>query len=267
MMFASDLDGTLVYSHRRLAEETLNVSIRNVEVFNGREISFMTEKAIALLRDLSNEMMFVPVTTRTVEQYNRISLFREEIRPTYVITSNGGVVHKNGKVDMHWQDYIRTKINRSVASVKDVKRRIEEIAGASQLESIRVVDEFFVYLIIKPPLSPERFKDYTRLAAEIGWVFSVQGRKVYFIPSFINKWDAVDYVSKKEGKKTVYTAGDSNLDVCLIQQAEFGLIPRHGEAAVNFGHLGLTQKTGILASEEIIETILSKRLQLIPGIR
>ena len=69
----------------------------NVEVYNGKEISFMTEKAIALLRELSEEMMFVPVTTRTVEQYNRVSLFREEIRPTYAITSNGGSSAKGWK--------------------------------------------------------------------------------------------------------------------------------------------------------------------------
>ena len=80
-----------------LDEESLNVSVRNVEVYNGREISFMTEKAIALLRELSDEMMFVPVTTRTVEQYNRVSLFHDEIRPTYAITCNGGVVLKDGQ--------------------------------------------------------------------------------------------------------------------------------------------------------------------------
>ena len=78
MMFASDLDGTLIYSKRRFGEETLNVSVRNVEVYNGREISFMTEKAIALLRELSDEMMFVPVTTRTVEQYNRSRYFMKK---------------------------------------------------------------------------------------------------------------------------------------------------------------------------------------------
>ena len=267
MMFASDLDGTLIYSKRRFGEETLNGSVRNVEVYNGRDISFMTEKAIALLHQLSDEMMFVPVTTRTIEQYNRVSLFHEEIRPTYAITCNGGVVLKDGHIDTHWQDYIRTKIDESTASVDDVKRKIEETADASWLKSIRIVERFFVYLIIDPPLSAERIMYFSQWAAGHGWAFSVQGRKVYFIPTFINKWDAVNYVAKKEGKQTVYTAGDSNLDVCLIEQAEFGLIPRHGEAAAKFGHLGLTQKTGILASEEIIEAILAKRLQLTPGNR
>ena len=150
MIFASDLDRTLIYSHRGFGEEILNVPVRNIEVYNGREISFMTEKAIALLRELSEEMMFVPVTTRTIEQYNRISLFHEEIRPTYAITCNGGVVLKDGKIDKHWQDYIRTKIDGSAASVDDVKRKIEETADASWLKSIRVVDRFFVYLIIRP---------------------------------------------------------------------------------------------------------------------
>jgi len=84
----------------------------------------------------------------------------------------------------------------------------------------------------------------------------VQGRKVYFVPLYVNKWDAVDYVAKKEGIDEVYAAGDSLLDVCLVAQATFGLIPRHGEAAVDFGHLGLTQKEGILAGEEIIEKMI-----------
>lgn len=267
MIFASDLDGTLIYSNRRLGRNPVSVPVRSVEVYNGKEISFMTEKAITLLRELAEEMMFVPVTTRTAEQYNRISLFREEIRPTYAITSNGAVVLKDGNVDMHWQDYVRAKIDGSTASVEDVKRKIEETPGALLTEPIHVVDRFFVYMIIKPPLSPERVKDYSRWAAEYGWIFSVQGRKVYFIPSFINKWDAVNYVAEKEGKKTIFTAGDSNLDVCLIEHAKFGLIPRHGEAAANFGHLGLTQKTGVLAAEEIIEKILSMRLPSIPEIR
>lgn len=261
-MFSSDLDGTLIYSHRSLSRGQQDVPVRNIERYNGREITFMTEKAIALLKELSEEMMFVPVTTRTVEQYNRISLFWEEIRPAYAITCNGGVVLKDGEVDLYWQDHISAKIDRSTISVEDVKRRIEETSDESWLESIRVVDRFFVYLIIKPELAPvERLDDYSEWATKHGWVFSLQGRRVYFIPTFINKWDAVRYLAIKEGKKTVFTAGDSHLDVCLIEQSQFGLIPRHGEAAANYGHLGLTQKEGILAAEEIIETMLSKRLE------
>lgn len=268
MMFASDLDRTLIYSHRFFESERISGPVRNVEKFNGKEITFMTEKAIFLLHELAKEMMFVPVTTRTVEQYNRITLFQREISPSYAITCNGGVVLKDGKVDRYWQDHIERKIKSSAISVEDVKRKIEETSDTSWLKSTRVVDQFFVYLVIHSESTPhELMAYYSKWAAEHGWIFSLQGRKVYFIPSFINKWDATQYVADKEGKKRVYTAGDSYLDVCLIEQADFGIIPRHGEAAVEFGHLGLTEKTGVLASEEIIKTILSKRLDLISNHR
>ena len=184
MMFASDLDGTLIYSNRRLDEESLNVPVRYVEVYNGKEISFMTEKAIALLRELSEEMMFVPVTTRTAEQYNRISLFHEEIRPTYAITCNGGVVLKDGNIDLQWQDYVRAKIDGSTASVEDVKRKIEETADASWLKSIHVVDRFFVYLIIKPPLSPERIKYYITVGSR-AWLGLFSSRQKGLLHSII----------------------------------------------------------------------------------
>ncbi|WP_301107563.1 HAD family hydrolase [Sporosarcina sp.] len=264
MMFASDLDRTLIYSHKFFESEQISGHVRNVEKLNGKEISFMTEKAIVLLQELAKEMMFVPVTTRTIEQYNRVTLFQHEIRPFYAITCNGGVVLENGEVDRYWQDHIKNKIKNGAISVEDVKRKIEETSDASWLKSIRVVDQFFVYLVINTELTPHELMGYySKWAAEHGWIFSLQGRKVYFIPSFINKWDATRYVADKEGKSRVYTAGDSNLDVCLIEQADFGIIPRHGEAAVDFSHLELTKKTGVLASEEIIETILSKRRNLI----
>lgn len=259
MMFASDLDRTLIYSHGSLSNEPVTVPVRNVELYNGKEITFMTEKAIKLLHELADEMLFVPVTTRTVEQYNRVHLFQKEIRPTYAVTCNGGVVLKDGVVDTQWQDHISKGIDSSIITVNDVKRKIEETSDESWLESIRLVDRFFVYLIIKPDSIPaERIVEYSEWAAANGWIFSLQGRKVYFIPSFINKWDATSYVAEKTGKNRVYTAGDSYLDVCLIEQSYYGLIPRHGEAAARYGHLGLTQKTGILASEEILEAILAK---------
>ncbi|OCA88751.1 HAD family hydrolase [Pseudobacillus wudalianchiensis] len=262
MIFASDLDRTLIYSSKFFDVTKPEMPVRSVERYKGKEISFMTEKAISLLRELSEQMMFIPVTTRTVEQYKRISIFQEEIQPKYAITCNGGVILENGQADPFWQEYVETKIKQHTISLEEVKRKITETADAVWLESIRVVDHFFIYLIIKPEFAPaEVMSEYAEWAAERGWVFSLQGRKVYFIPSFINKWDAVQYLSEKEGKDIVFTAGDSYLDICLIEKSGCGLIPRHGEAAAKHGHLGLTKASGILAAEEIIEAVLSKRLE------
>lgn len=268
MIFASDLDRTLIYSSRFFDVTKPEMPVRSVEIYKGKEISFMTEKAIGLLRELSDQMMFLPVTTRTIDQYKRISLFQEEIRPKYAVTCNGGVILENGQVDRDWQDYVATKINQNPVSLDAIKKKIIETADSTWLESIRVVDHFFIYLIIKPEFAPaEVMNEYAEWAAECGWVFSLQGRKVYFIPRFVNKWDAVQYLSEKEGKKPVFTAGDSYLDLCLIEKSGCGLIPRHGEAAAKHGHLGLTKASGILAAEEILETVLLKRLETASRLR
>ncbi|WP_438313445.1 HAD hydrolase family protein [Sporosarcina sp. FA9] len=259
MMFGCDLDGTLIYSYRSFGKEKIDSPIRCIETNKGKELSFMTEKAIMLLHDLSEKMMFIPVTTRTIEQYNRITLFKDEIRPTYAVVCNGGVVLKDGQVDLYWQEYIRTKVSNGKISVTDIKRKIEETSDATWLESIRVVDLFFICIIINPDCTPLHILDeYSKWAEENDLLFSIQGRRVYFIPSFINKWDAVQYIAKKEDKKTVFAAGDSLLDVDLVEKSTFGLIPRHGSAAAKYAHLGLTQKKGVSAAEEIIEMILSR---------
>jgi len=259
MMFGCDLDGTLIYSYRSFGKDKIDSPIRCIETNKGKELSFMTEKAITLLHELSEKMMFIPVTTRTSEQYNRISLFKDEIRPTYAVVCNGGVILKDGQIDQDWQEYIRTKISNNTISIADIKRKIEETSDAIWVESIRVVDRFFICLIIKPDSTPINILDeYSMWAEENNLLFSIQGRRVYFIPSFINKWDAVQYIAEKEDKKTVFAAGDSLLDVDLVEKSAFGLIPRHGSVAAKHAHLGLTQNKGALAAEEIIEIILSK---------
>ena len=71
---------------------------------------------------------------------------------------------------MHWQDYVRTKIDGSTASVEDVKRKIEETADASWLRIDSRSRSIFCVLDYKPPLSAERIKYYSEWAAAHGWV-------------------------------------------------------------------------------------------------
>lgn len=76
-MFASDLDRTLIYSNKALADfGQSGEDLIGVERKDGREIAFMTQEARSLLKEISAQMLFVPVTTRTYEQYKRIFIFR-----------------------------------------------------------------------------------------------------------------------------------------------------------------------------------------------
>lgn len=69
-IFYSDLDNTLIYSYKH----DIGSAKRCAEIYQGREISFMTETTGQLLTQIKDLALIVPVTTRTIEQYARIDM-------------------------------------------------------------------------------------------------------------------------------------------------------------------------------------------------
>ena len=66
----SDLDRTIIHSSKFL-KESINPEI--VEFNKDKKpISYMEKEALLLLNELSNNLLFIPVTTRSLEQYKRI---------------------------------------------------------------------------------------------------------------------------------------------------------------------------------------------------
>ncbi|MDE6056296.1 MAG: HAD family hydrolase, partial [Lachnospiraceae bacterium] len=73
IIFHTDLDNTLIYSYKH----NIGEKKRCVEIYQGREISFVTQETYRLLQMLSErkgQVLIVPTTTRTIEQYQRIDL-------------------------------------------------------------------------------------------------------------------------------------------------------------------------------------------------
>ena len=97
-VFYSDLDNTLIYSYKHEIGERRKC----VEVYQGREISFMTEFTWRALKTLMEKLLFVPVTTRTLEQYQRIQLGIS--MPSYALVCNGGILLKDGEPDRCWYE-------------------------------------------------------------------------------------------------------------------------------------------------------------------
>ena len=60
-ILCADMDNTIIYSYKRnIGENKLNV-----ELYNGREISFISEKTHDLLKKVSEKMTIIPTSTRT----------------------------------------------------------------------------------------------------------------------------------------------------------------------------------------------------------
>jgi len=91
MIFATDLDRTLIFSEAFLEES--KVSYQSIEIYKEKPISYISDQAIELLKELSKRVNIIPVTTRNYEQYHRIELFYEVFTPETYIINNGGSIY------------------------------------------------------------------------------------------------------------------------------------------------------------------------------
>lgn len=265
MIYASDLDQTLIYSirSRRLSEDEPYPKMTVVEQRENREISYMTDKAIALLKEVHSKIMFMPVTTRTMEQYKKIGIFQRDIIPPFAVTSNGGNILVNGEVDSDWTSQIQTKLSNEALPKEALLEMFRELMHEEWILSERTADDLFHYFIINPELAPrDELSAFKAIIGNHGWNMSLQGRKLYLVPQTVNKWAAVAYIKEKLGKTFVVASGDSLLDLCMLEVADYAIAPLHGELSgkeiqTKGSIIHRTKRRGIYAAEDILEEVLA----------
>lgn len=264
MLFASDLDQTLIYSQRKVPNPEFYPHIIPVEKLEDRFISFMTQNALDLLKEIAQKGIFVPVTTRTKLQYQRISFSDYNITPQYAVTSNGGKILYKGREDEDWTQLIFTGKDKCLAE-QDLIHRFNEIAHSSWVikDSGKLADNLFYYCLIERDKIPvTELAAFQLWAKENNWELSVQGRKLYLVPRNVTKKAAIQYIKEKEGLSYIAAAGDSLLDLEMLKFADLALAPAHGELYALFLQgildpetIRFTEKSGILAAEEILKNV------------
>lgn len=262
MIFASDLDRTLIYSKKLINNFDENIVL--VERYNGKDLSFMKKRVIETLKEMKKNIIFIPVTTRTLEQYNRIFMISEYIKPKYAIVSNGGNILIDGKIDENWIKIIKQRLE-NIIHYKFVKKKfLQSFKDISWINKLVLRDNLFfsVHFNDKNEINKEDMALFKNWAEENHWRVSVQEKKLYIIPSVVNKWDAVFYIKNMEKRKKIISAGDSALDYPILINAEISMCASHGELfnmikenEVNKGNISLTHNVGIDASDEIIRNV------------
>ena len=267
MIYASDLDKTLIYSSKSMLPLSISEqqSLVEVERKDGEPLTYMTAPAIELLKQVSQQAMFIPVTTRTLEQFHRIELFQTEIKPKYAITSNGGNILTDGEIDQGWEKAISIEIGEKCLPMEQVLARFKTISSPEWVFSGRVADDYFYYCIIDNKKLPvDEILKFKNWLDNQGWHLSLQGRKLYFAPRPVDKWRAIDYIKQITGDAgPVVTSGDSLLDYEMLKNADYGYCPPHGELSELIGsnsiarnRIILLDHTGIKASEHILNHVL-----------
>lgn len=263
MIFASDLDQTLIYSKRHI-ETLLDDEKVVIEYKDGVPLSYMSRFSQSILKEISEKTTFIPVTTRIMEQYKRINLgvFKQTV--PYAVLSNGGRILINGKDDKEWQTHIRKGLKDECLDLYEVLSYFKEHYSDSWIKSIRIAEDFFIYCIVDPERVPvEKMIDFRKWLNRHNWTLSIQGRKIYFIPRVLQKCKALDYLSSKLGQNLFAGAGDSFLDLSFLKKVDYPVVPRHGELFYNYLEslnrysIKVTKETGIQASEELLIYILN----------
>ncbi|MFJ7725640.1 hypothetical protein ACIQXV_05680 [Neobacillus sp. NPDC097160] len=263
MIFASDLDRTLMYSKRAIEELGVpkESTLKPVEQKDGRWVGFMTEASYWALKELSLHSLFVPVTTRTTEQFNRFVIFSQDISIKYAITANGANILYRGVRMEEWSNHILNRLHSESVSQAELLSILQREGFHLDGEKKQAENLFFYYILYRLPAASDKVLIHD-LAEKYGWRISLQGRKLYFIPHAISKGSALEYICNREGVKAIAGAGDSILDWDFLQNCHYRFVPNHGELAkVLAGVSGtsnhiLTKKHGVNAGEEILQQFL-----------
>lgn len=215
MVLFCDLDNTLIYSYKcNIGEEK-----RCVEVYQGRDISFMTQKQHRLLCRLAKKIEFIPTTTRTNEQYQRIKLGIGEIK--YALTCNGGVLLENGKENERWYE-------ESLDLIKNSRPVMDEALDILQFDKrrtfeLRFIKELFVFTKCG---NPNQVVEELREKLDCTYVdVFCNGVKVYVVPKNLNKGKAIERLKGYLGENECIVAGDSEFDLSMLKIASIGFAP------------------------------------------
>ena len=218
ILFFSDLDNTLIYSYKHdIGKRYL------VEKKGDKELSYITEYTYTALKHLflQENIMFVPVTTRSEEQYKRIE-FPHGFVPEFAIVSNGGVLLHNGNKEPLWEKLTADLVNEVLDELQRGRKFLEE-EGVS-FEEVRLVDNVFIYTKCHDVKSC--INSLSDLLDLNKVVIESNNEKIYIIPKTVNKGEAVRRFGKAMGADCIIAGGDSVLDLPMLYEADIAVFPQ-----------------------------------------
>lgn len=215
IIFNSDLDNTIIYSYKH------NIGYNKVcvEMYKDRNVSFMTKLSYDLLKIISEKLLFVPTTTRTIEQYNRIDLGIGKIK--YALVCNGGILLENGFKNKEWY-------KDSLDLISDCTQELEKAEKILNNDifvnfEVRNIENLFVFT--KSDLPDESIKNLKNII-DLSIIDLFQnGNKIYAIPKKLNKGNALIRFKEKINGTFTFASGDSEFDISMVRAADFGIVP------------------------------------------
>lgn len=215
VLFNSDLDNTLIYSYKH----DIGPNKKCVEIYQNREISYMATESLEILKRIQSKIIFIPTTTRTIQQYNRISI--DINPPKYALVCNGGILLKNGLIDFYWYRETLDMISDAHEEVEKSIRLLDK--DENRYFEIRYIEQLFVFTKTSEPTKTIKNLRSTLNLNKID-IYN-NGEKVYVVPKELNKGNGILRLKKKLSADKVIAAGDSEFDISMLKASDIGFCP------------------------------------------
>ena len=213
-LFACDLDNTLIHSYKHRTDDDICI-----EIYSGREQSFISNRAVELLKEVIKKVLFIPVTTRSIEQYQRIQ-WLEGTKPKYAVVSNGANLIHNDNIDKSWRQDIYHHIQ---PYINELNQQQILLSQNPNFTICRIVDDSFLFLKCFDDVDVESIS--TELQAQTNLTVQYSGQKIYLFPPKLNKGEALLQLKKLFNPDKVFCAGDSVIDVPMLNLADVAFAP------------------------------------------
>ena len=201
ILFACDLDGTLIHSHKKFRDGDICV-----EIYDDREQSFISPREFELLKKIAAQIIFVPVTTRSIAQYRRI-FWTEDFRPRHAVVANGAYILDGDKQENFLREVVTPYVD-------ELEFQREKFSTDDRFNICRLVDESFLFLRCRDEIdASEIFFDTTLTAQHTG-------KKIYLFPPELNKGNALKFLTEKFLPDKIFAAGDSAIDLPMLKLAD-----------------------------------------------
>lgn len=216
ILFLTDLDNTLIHSYRHKKQNDICV-----EWIDEKEQGFMSIKTYDLLPKIFNDIILIPITTRSIKQYKRIK-WPKGCQPDYAITTNGGVLLNKDIADNNW--ILDTK-----DFTKKYKDELEQLYNHFSVQKdilkCEIIDDTYLFFNCKNEMVANRYLE--QYINKTNLEIAVSNRKGYFLPPGINKGMALKRINKLFENNKIICAGDSVLDIPMLELANISIVPNN----------------------------------------
>ena len=216
-LLATDIDNTLLYSYKYKKDNDICI-----EMLNGEKQGFCSATTLELLKDISDKVLVVPITSRSIEQYERIE-WPQDIKPAFAVVANGAILMADNNIDMDWYNNMRAIIQKYSSEFDSLQKYVIEKYKCK----CKIIDDSFIVIITESV-------DFA-IKVEVDFLSKTKmevvrnGRKVYLFPKGLNKGTALEMLKEKFHCDKVFSAGDSNNDIDMLMKSDYAFVPYGSE--------------------------------------